>query len=84
MIAGLLEGLIENLHVALKLSIYVVGLAAGVFFFVYVLRYFSRPVRSHCEKTENTVFDNRSDDSGDGYVAAGARRVRFRLDNLPD
>ena len=31
MIAGLLEGLIENLHVALKLSIYVVGLAAGVF-----------------------------------------------------
>lgn len=31
MIAGLLEGLIENLHVALKLSIYVVGLAIGVF-----------------------------------------------------
>lgn len=31
MIASLLEGLIENLHIALKLSIYVVGLALGVF-----------------------------------------------------
>jgi len=31
MIAGLLEGLIENLHIALKLAIYIVGLALGVF-----------------------------------------------------
>lgn len=31
MIATLLEGLIENLHIALKLAIYVVGLALGVF-----------------------------------------------------